>query len=172
MTLVSRRRVLAMSFVLSLLLCAVAIVLWISYALRQDPVSRRIAESVASNDSRPIDFAQITDFDWDRVYCFDCYTGQREIEKRLGFPWPGLGGSAIESSDGVTLIVFVKNGRVVRSFDQSRREGDFGKIDNPHGLTRAEARFVLNRASSHPWMSLAGVVAVSPATSPTTSPGH
>src|SRR4051812_20928578 len=95
---------------------------------RQDPVSRRIAERVASHDGRQIDLRVIADFDWDRVYCFDCYSGQSQIEKRLGFPWPRLGGSAIESSDGVCLIVFVKDSRVVRSFDHPRKDGDFGGI--------------------------------------------
>ena len=171
MILVSRRRVLATSFVLLLLLCVAAVVFWISYGPRQDSVSKRIAASVSSNDSRPIDFAQITDFDWDRVYCFNAYSGQSGIEKTLGFSWPGLGGSEVEMSEGVTLIVFVKNGRVVRSFDHPRWKGDFGGIDNPHGLTRAEARFVVHRGAGFPEVSLADVIAAGPTTIPTTAPG-
>lgn len=118
-------------------IAAVAVATW----FRPDPVSRRIAQRVAARDGRSIAFSEIAQFEWDKVYCFDCYTGRDAIEKTLGFPWPGLGGSSIEMSDGVTLIVFVWGGRVVRSFDQPRGQGDFGGIQNPHGLSKSEAVF-------------------------------
>jgi len=59
-------------------------------------------------------------------------------------------------SKGVTLIVFVSDGRVVRSFDQPRNEGDFGGIDDPRGLSRSDARFVVSRKDGHSYMKLVG----------------
>jgi len=148
-----RRRLMLMAAV-AVLACGV--IAGALLGLRRDSVSQRIAQRVASDDGRPIDLAELTDFDWDRVYCFDCYSERSDIEKRLGFSWPGLGGSGIEMSDGVTLIVFVKDGQVVRSFDQPRNKGDFGRIDNPHGLWKSDARFVVSREGGHPYMKLAG----------------
>ena len=158
--LVVRRRVILISAV-AVFVCVVIAGAWaaswvLGVRVWRDSVSRRIAERVASDDGRPIDLTELADFDWDRVYCFDCYSGQGEIEKRLGFKWPGLGGSEIEMSEGVTLIVFVKDGRVVRSFDQPRNAGDFGGIDNPGGLSRSEARFVVSRKDGHSYLKLVG----------------
>jgi hypothetical protein len=48
-------------------------------------------------------------------------------------------------SDGVTLIVFVRDGHVVRSFDHPRCDGDFRSGTPPGGLTRDQAQFRIVR---------------------------
>jgi hypothetical protein len=121
------------------------------FVSRSDRFSNRLGERVAEGGDQPIDFASVADFDWDRVYFFPPYPSQSNIEKTLGFQWPGLGGSKIESSDGVTLIVFVKGNRVVHAFDHPRNQGDFTSVQRPEGFTKREAQFVVLRDGHEHW---------------------
>jgi hypothetical protein len=144
-----RRRLFNLLTVLSLLLCVAVAALWV----RGRSVSGAIAEVASSGGE--LDLARVANFDWDKVYFFCPYTPGKYVEDALGFEWPSLGGSDIESSDGVTLVVFVKHGRVVKSFDHRRSDGDFlpvapGIGDTNDGFTKAEAKFVVRREEGWP----------------------
>jgi hypothetical protein len=133
------------------------LMVWVAFvAFRNDRVSARLGKHVEAD--QPVDFASVWDSDWDRVYFFPPYSPASDIERTLGIQWPGLGGSEIERSDGVTLIVFTRNGRVVRSFDHPRNQGDFSSLHRPAGFTKAEARFTVRRdgGARSPFIQVAG----------------
>lgn len=167
------------SFVLIALVIACAIGRWAW--IEHHSVSHRIAERLAAHDGKPIVFSEMTPFAWDKVYFFGPYTSRAQIEQAIGFSWPGADDSAIQGSKGSSLIVFVKDGRVVESFDQSRGLGDFSGIETPNGLTPDQARFIIERRAPDGWefMRLAnadgspvtkGEAPAGPPSAPSTSP--
>ena len=122
------------------LLCGAAGVYWWS-GMPAGSVSRTLSDKVHRGPGTVIDFAEVAPFAWDRVFIFHPYTPSREIDACLGFHWGGAGRSSIEFSDGINLVVFVRNGAVVCWFDHPRNEGDIMDLADPQGYARAEAKF-------------------------------
>jgi hypothetical protein len=92
-----------------------------------------------------IDFAEVAPFPWDRLYIFGPYTSPEHVHKCLGFGWPEYRWASIRDSDGVNLVVFVRDRKVVHWFEFPRKNGELGYLDDPKGYTREEARFRVQR---------------------------
>jgi hypothetical protein len=91
--------------------------------------------------SEPFRLSAVTDFDWDRVHALPPYADPESIVRELGVDWDGAGDTESRHNDAYDLLVFVKDGEVVRAFDQ-QGDGDLTCIDPPvvrGGLTPAEA---------------------------------
>jgi hypothetical protein len=105
-------------------------------------LARRIAAEVAKGAGTVVRLAEVADFSWDRLHIFDPYSSRDLIESRLGFEWPQADHTGIRDSDGVTLLVFVKSGEVVRYVTQPRTQ-DFAGLNQPAGFSPAEAVFTV-----------------------------
>lgn len=64
-----------------------------------------------------IAISSATDFSWDRLYIFAAYTPTSSIDSLVGSSWQTNCSTRIEDVDGVTLLLFTKNGRVVHCLD-------------------------------------------------------
>jgi len=104
---------------------------------------RRIAAEVAKGAGTVVQMADVTDFSWQQFHTFDPYSSRGLIESRLGFEWPQADHTGIQDSDGVTLLVFVSDGAVVRYVTQPRSQGDFSGLDYPAGVNTTEAVFTV-----------------------------
>lgn len=92
-----------------------------------------------------IDISSITDFSWDRLYIFEPYTSPTWLDAALGSSWRTNCSTRIEYSDGVTLLLFMKNGKVMHCADYPRST-DFQVPWPPPegGYSPRQARFVLD----------------------------
>jgi hypothetical protein len=106
-------------------------------------LAQRIAAEVAKGAGTVVRLAEVAEFSWDRLHIFDPYSSRDLIESRLGFEWPQADHAGIRDSDGVTLLVFVKSGEVVRYVTQPRNHGDFAGLNQPAGFSSAEAVFTV-----------------------------
>jgi hypothetical protein len=115
-------------------------------------LDERLAMAVqrAGETRRPLALKEPTDFAWDKVYVFAPYTPPEAIRKDLGFAWAEAGRTGIDSRDDVTLLVFVKNQRVVRSLAFPRNRGDWAMIENHAGFTPAQAVFKVTAEDASP----------------------
>lgn len=109
--------------------------------------TRPSLESAVASGATSFDFATDTKFAWDRVYVFGSYTSRQEVEQSLGFAWPDFERSAVEVQDGNTLVVFVRDGRVVDWFD-SPPAVELGWIANADGYARKDATFRIERGDA------------------------
>jgi len=104
-----------------------------------DPLlSERISLAAARADrlGRPLDFAAVAPFDWDRLLIIDPAAGPKTISDALGFSWPGE--VAFQTGD---LLVFAQGSGVARYADY-RGEGGFDGVRRPVAVfDRAQARF-------------------------------
>jgi hypothetical protein len=105
-----------------------------------------IADAVhdAAESGRPFRLADATDLDWDRFYAVPPYSSPKDIEEQLGFDWGDAVHSDIKASDAITLLVIVRDGEVVKAFDQENGDGYFQCVGK-HGLTPEEAVFRVKR---------------------------
>src|ERR1700712_4071153 len=69
------------------------------------------------NDNR-VDLPALTHFDWDRVLLVQAGTSRAAISKRLGHEWTG-----IDTVDGGDLLLFLRDGKVVRFADYRGSNG-------------------------------------------------
>src|SRR5215218_1862507 len=98
--------------------------------------SDEIADAVESG--KPFRLADVTDFEWDRLYVIPAYSSQRDVERQLGFHWGDAEHSDFRTTDGGSLLAFVRDGEVVEAFDQDAGDGVFVCLDG-EVLSRADA---------------------------------
>ena len=108
-------------------------------------VQARLDSAVASG-AKSFDFGSDPAFDWDRMFVFHPYTSQAEVESALGFKWPDYEDSSIAMSDGVVLILFVKDRSVVDWYEQ-RRTIDFTGLAHGVGYDRSDTTFAIDRST-------------------------
>ncbi|MFC0471650.1 hypothetical protein ACFFHM_14400 [Halalkalibacter kiskunsagensis] len=118
-----------------------AIVLFIgiynNQAISEEFIDRRMDEIPLSGGERDIDFLALTDFEWDQAYIFPPYTTTGEVKGKLGFSWNHRTG--IEYRDDINVIVFVKDNRVKKYIELSRKYGDFNEARIEKGFTPEDA---------------------------------
>jgi len=85
--------------------------------------SDEVADAIAAG--KPFRLADLTDFEWDRFYSFGAYLTNERVDEQLGFHWGKAEASDFASSDGGSLLVFVRDGEVVEAFDQDWDDGYF-----------------------------------------------
>jgi hypothetical protein len=84
------------------------------------------------NDNRVV-LPEIARFDWDRVLLVQPGTSRAAITKRLGHEWTG-----IDTVDGGDLLLFLRDGKVVR-FADYRGSNSFAGFDRPFAEIPREA---------------------------------
>ena len=84
------------------------------------------------NDNR-VDLPALTHFDWDRVLLVQAGTSRAAISQRIGREWTG-----IDTVDGGDLLLFLRDGKVVR-FADYRGSNAFEGFDRPFAEIPREA---------------------------------
>ena len=103
----------------------------------ENDLAERIRTEV-KRDSSVLNLKSVTDFEWDHVFVFGPYTPKSRIDETLGEKWRGS--AAIESDDGINLVVFTLNHRIVR-YAELGRYIDFNLQPNTSGWSPQSANF-------------------------------
>lgn len=104
-------------------------------------LSDRITTTVERGVGTRLVMADVTDFDWQKLYVFAPYTTQEQINRSLGFEWRDPEG--IELHDTFTLLAFVNEGEVVGYVAQPLGQGDFTDLSDGSPWTPESAVFVV-----------------------------
>ena len=92
--------------------------------------SSDISDQLNANGRNSIDLMQAVPIKWDKVCILGPYSGDNEAEKILGFEWPAESRTDIEDSDGITLLLFVRDKSVIEYVEHPRDQGDFSRLDS------------------------------------------
>jgi len=111
-----------------------------------------IARVVQGGGGATLRVADLTDFQWERLYVFAPYTTPAQIDRELGFPCPSTRRANIEARDDVALLLFVEDRRVVRHLAHKRGKGDFSRLHHPGGYAKSEAVFEVDRSRGWPFL--------------------
>ncbi|MBM7703792.1 hypothetical protein [Metabacillus iocasae] len=90
----------------------------------QQMLISKIEEQQLVNNEIKVNFEELFDFKWDKVYVFTPYTSIKEVNNQLGFTWLGAKSTGIDRRDDVNLIVFVENNQVAQYIELPRSYGD------------------------------------------------
>lgn len=91
--------------------------------------------------------------DWERVCILGPYSNDEAATKTLGFNWPAEKHSSIPYNDGIALLVFVHDRKVVKALEHPRRSGDFSDLSG-RCFSRDEAQFVKQALPDDGWLRL------------------
>jgi len=108
-------------------------------------ISATVAEQFDRGDS--IDLSQVGPATWDRVCVLGPYSINKDAEAALGFPWDAEANTSIAMSDGVNVLVFAHEQRVVAYTEHPRNKGDFSRV-NPSCMIRSRAKLVRRPGSA------------------------
>ena len=148
-------------FQVPITLCVVAVVLveGILHLRRvhaERSFSRDLAASVHSGQST-VHLRSIPSPAWERVYIFGYYTLPEEITSALGFEWSSPDAEALQNSDSVNLLVFVRQRHVVMSILHDCNGGDFGPDSAGYNYAWDDAEFCIDCSPHHKWLRISPV---------------
>jgi hypothetical protein len=109
-------------------ICVIAAILFLARMWWMQPsmqLSRVLRNCSSQADGSIDDFSDITPFRWQRMFVVSPYTSHQQIESSLGFKWPAVTSTSINSNDGVNLLVFTYDNKVACWLEHSRDSGDF-----------------------------------------------
>ncbi len=107
----------------------------------------KISAVIKTSDGKDISLKEITDFEWDKVCICKAYELPDTINARIGYDWELSKLAYNRLGDDVTLLIFTKNGRVVKYLFFPCRRGNFSgltktcyrKVDAVFKVIKSEA---------------------------------
>ncbi|MEO8102561.1 MAG: hypothetical protein ABI790_08545 [Betaproteobacteria bacterium] len=138
------RRTIAALVVLSVLtIVAVACSGSIYRYVQSGPVSWQLKKQVRDAQLTEVDLGKIAAFPWDELFLFGPYTGPEEICKVLSLQQRECTNAIKDEldSDGVMLLVFRMDRRIVHADLHMRYHGDFTPVPAVQPLNRSQAVF-------------------------------
>jgi hypothetical protein len=115
-------------------------------------ISAQIESQFKASSTAPVNLTLVGPTSWEQVCVLRPYTNNEGAEKVLGFKWDAENKTSIYGSDGVNVLVFVRNHEVIAFTEHPRNMGDFSKLE-PRCLTRANAK-VVRESGSDGWVYL------------------
>jgi hypothetical protein len=115
----------------------------------------QIAKSATAHPTAPLNVAELTDFQWDRLYIFAPFASHDDIQESLGFAWPNVSKTHIHHSDVNTLLVFVKDKQVAGWIEYPRVKADFSLVSSMTGYAPKDATFNIKTTKAWPAVAIA-----------------
>lgn len=93
--------------------------------LNSDKELTKTIETKIKDNPMKIDLTKINNLDYDKLLILEPYSNIEKIQKELNIDLSNISENQINSSDGINLLVFMKNKKSVKISELSRTNGDF-----------------------------------------------
>lgn len=103
-------------------------------------ISEEITRQFRSKGRTMVNLAKVVPGTWDTVCILGPYSTSQHVFDTLGFAWPIETKSSISTSDGITLLLFVKNKKVIELVEHPRLDADFANLSR-QCFAREQATF-------------------------------
>ncbi len=98
------------------------------FQLENDEKLAEEIETELNSEKRSVDFAKMTDFDWDSLIILGPYTTVENIEKEFDLNLANIRQNGINYSDYYDLVVFIKDKKSVKIIELNRRLSSQSRI--------------------------------------------
>ena len=117
----------------------------------EGPLNKSIAASVEKGPGTRLVLVEHTGFEWDKVCILGPYTPDDKVDSLTGIQ--GAAGQAydIRSNDGINVLMFVSDTRIVASVAHARNQGDFGPEVAGKCYSREQASFSVRVPPANSW---------------------
>lgn len=133
-----KKKYFAIGFIIVLLGSIVLLGINKSKVIKEDVALRNVIIETVQK-SNEIDFAKITNFEWDTMYVFTPYLHPKDILKEEGISTYNSDFN-IEYLDSINMIGFVKSDKLARFIELPRISGEFD-LTNAIKFSKEEAKF-------------------------------
>ena len=116
-----------------------------------EEVAEGIASAVDQGPGTRLKLADNTDFEWDKVCIFGPYTEDARIDTVTGISGAAKRAHDIRSNDGINVVMFIDNDRIVRAVSVRRDLGDFGPELVSRCYLKDEAVFFVRKPLKDSW---------------------
>ena len=106
------------------------------FQLKNDEKLAEKIEKELNSENGAIDFAKMTDFDWDSLIILGPYTTIENIEKEFDLNLANIRQNGIHYSDYYDLVVFIKDKKSVKIIELKRAKNSQRKI-----IKKEESKF-------------------------------
>jgi hypothetical protein len=93
--------------------------------LNSDNELTKTIETKIKDNPMKIDLTKIDNLDYDKLLILEPYSNIEKTQKELNIDLSNISENQIHSSDGINLLVFLKNKKSVKISELSRTNGDF-----------------------------------------------
>ncbi len=103
-------------------------------------ISAEIAQQFQSSGRTLVSLPEVVTIPWDRVCILGPYSDNNASKITLGFEWDSETHTSILTNDGIALLLFLKDQKVVEFVEHSRINGDFANLSR-QCFVREKAKF-------------------------------
>ncbi|MGB0911340.1 MAG: hypothetical protein ACPGYT_13340 [Nitrospirales bacterium] len=91
-------------------------------------ISAEIAQHFQSSGRTLVNLPEVVTIPWDRVCILGPYSNNDSAKTTLGFDWDAESKTSIQTNEGITVLLFVKDQTIVEFVEHLRINGDFANL--------------------------------------------
>lgn len=91
-------------------------------------ISKNITRDLESSGGKSVNLAEAVAGPWEKVCILGPYTNNDHAKTTLGFEWDVESKTSITSNEGISLLLFLRDGKVTEYAEHSRSQGDFSNL--------------------------------------------
>jgi len=91
-------------------------------------ISKNIARDFESSSGKSVNLAEAVAGSWETVCILGPYMNNDTAKTTLGFEWDVESKTSITSNEGISLLLFVQDGKVIDYAEHPRNQGDFSNL--------------------------------------------
>lgn len=96
-----------------------------SCQLKSDKLLTKIIETKIKDNPTKIDLTLVDKLDYDKLLILEPYSNIEKTQTELNVDLSNINGNQIHLSDGINLLVFLKNNKSIKISELNRKNGDF-----------------------------------------------
>ena len=119
----------------------------------RDSTSSEIARQFAESKGSSVSLTAAVPGAWEKVCVLGPYSNNETAKQTLGFEWDAETKTSIQTNDGISLLLFVQDNRLVSYVEHPRNHGDFSNLTT-QCFPRQKAQFVHDPKPTNGWPGL------------------
>lgn len=119
-------------------------VLLVSCSNGDKDINQNILMQLELNSFKFVDLREVVPVPWQTFCAIGPYVSNEYVENLIGFKWNVKRYSSISSNDGITLLLFINENKVIAYAEYPRSKGDFLEL-KPQCLNREKATLKVKR---------------------------
>jgi hypothetical protein len=121
--------------------------------VERNAVSSAIARQFAESKGTSVNLTTAVTVKWEKVCILGPYSNNNSAKRTLGFEWNAESKTSIRTNEGISLLLFVSENKVINYVEHKRCSGDFSNLTT-QCFPKEGAQFVHDPKPAKGWPGL------------------